>query len=196
MSGVRVRLFVTGMQRSGTTFLDKLLSGHREVTVHSQPLPLLFSGVRGRFLEEIGRPSQYPLSDMVHDNHYPPERWAEFLSGLVVDAELQSQLVHVMSTFGGQYTRMDDPLAFLGDFEGASLSDFIKNYLGYTLLLVALALNLLGLLTVPLSQMAFILPITFVLVPLFSLVFLRERLSTRYWFGTLLITAGVVVSLK
>jgi Sulfotransferase family len=47
-------LFVTGMQRSGTTLLEKLLHAHPELSVLSQPFPLLFVEVKRAFLESIG----------------------------------------------------------------------------------------------------------------------------------------------
>ena len=44
-------LFVTGMLRSGTTLLDKLLSIHPQALVHSQPLTPLYVKVKRAFLQ-------------------------------------------------------------------------------------------------------------------------------------------------
>ena len=122
-------IFITGMPRSGTTLLDKVLSYHTEVTVHSQPLPLLFSEVKSLFLESIGNAGVYPLSDMVHKNYYKPEQWFTFLHDFSVDADLYKRLSHSMSSFSGQYTRLDHPLAYLKEFKAASVSEFVKSYL-------------------------------------------------------------------
>ncbi len=122
-------LFITGMPRSGTTLLDKVLSGHSDVTVHSQPLPLLFAKVKSLFLESINQVGAYPLSDMVHENYYKPEQWVSFLEDFSVDADLYKQLVQSMSSFSGQYTRLDNPLAYLDGFEDSSVSEFVKSYI-------------------------------------------------------------------
>lgn len=63
----------------------------------------------------------------------------------------------------------------------------------YGLLLLALGLNVYGLQFVPLSHMAFILPATFVLVPLLSMVVLREKQGLKFWLGSALIVAGAMV---
>ena len=64
---------------------------------------------------------------------------------------------------------------------------------GYGLMMAALVLNLFGLRQVPVVHMAFILPWTFVLVPVLSRLMLGERLSSRYWLGSALICAGAVL---
>ena len=69
-----------------------------------------------------------------------------------------------------------------------------KLYVGYGLLLFSLLLNVIGLKAVPLSHMAYILPITYVLVPVFSWIFLKEKVSGKFWLGVVFITLGVAVS--
>ena len=63
----------------------------------------------------------------------------------------------------------------------------------YGLLLLALGMNVYGLQSVPLSHMAYILPATFILVPLFSMLFLGEKQGPRFWLGSGLIVAGALV---
>ena len=43
-------LFVTGMERSGTTLLDRLLASQRHLSMLSQPFPLLFVETKRAFL--------------------------------------------------------------------------------------------------------------------------------------------------
>ncbi len=69
-----------------------------------------------------------------------------------------------------------------------------KLYLGYGLLVFSLILNIIGLRTVPLSHMAFILPITYVLVPVLSWAILKEKVSEKYWLGVMFISLGVAIS--
>ena len=47
--------------------------------------------------------------------------------------------------------------------------------------------------TIPLNQAYPFIALCFVIVPLLSLVFLREELNLSYWLGVLLIVAGIVV---
>tara|TARA_B110000008_G_scaffold188863_1_gene187638 strand:+ start:35 stop:364 length:330 start_codon:yes stop_codon:yes gene_type:complete len=64
-------------------------------------------------------------------------------------------------------------------------------FLGYSLLVISLILNVLGLRSVPLHHMTFILPVTFILIPLSSMVFLRERQGDKFWVGSLFVVLGV-----
>ena len=63
----------------------------------------------------------------------------------------------------------------------------------YGLLIVALGLNVYGLRAVPLSHMAYILPATFILVPLLSMLFLGEKQGPGFWLGSGFIVAGALV---
>ncbi len=75
----------------------------------------------------------------------------------------------------------------------ASIRQRLRLAAAYALLLVALGLNVYGLQSVPLSHMAFILPATFVMVPLFSMLFLGEKQGLRFWLGSGLIVAGALI---
>jgi drug/metabolite transporter (DMT)-like permease len=46
---------------------------------------------------------------------------------------------------------------------------------------------------VPLRDMAFILPAVYVLVPLFSKIFLKERFGKQTIIGTLIMVVGIVI---
>lgn len=72
------------------------------------------------------------------------------------------------------------------------LRDF-RIYASYSLLLVALLLNIYGLQYVPLTDMAVILPAIFIVIPILSYFFLNERQSIRSWLGVGLICIGTSV---
>ena len=93
-------VFVTGMARSGTTLLDKLLSLHPNAFVASQPLPLLYVWVKRAFWESSPSNSspetitiQYPLNDMFGEHYYPLEELLSFLrSYTLTDRSVASPL--------------------------------------------------------------------------------------------------------
>ena len=99
-------LFVTGMQRSGTTLLEKLLASHPELSVLSQPFPLLYVEAKRAFLREIGEPdSPYPLNHLLLETRYGPEDFAAFLERHRPTSEQLRELFARMAGYSGQYTR-------------------------------------------------------------------------------------------
>jgi sulfotransferase family protein len=99
-------LFVTGMQRSGTTLIEKLLGNHPELSVLSQPFPLLYVEAKRAFLCEMGEPdSPYPLGHLFLETRYGPEGFAAFLDRHRITSDQLRELFARMSSYSGQYTR-------------------------------------------------------------------------------------------
>ncbi|HEX4966687.1 MAG TPA: sulfotransferase [Thermoanaerobaculia bacterium] len=99
-------LFVTGMQRSGTTLLDKLLANHPQISLLSQPFPLLFVEVKRRFLALLGEAeARYPLGDLFLETRYGAADLHRFLAGLALDAADLRAVFAGMAGYSGQYTR-------------------------------------------------------------------------------------------
>jgi len=95
-------LFVTGAQRSGTTLLEKLLGAQDEISMLSQPFPLLFAEVKRQFL---GGAQAYPLGHLFRESRYRPEELAAFLRAWRTSAAELEPLFVTMEDFSGQYTR-------------------------------------------------------------------------------------------
>lgn len=95
-------IFVTGMQRSGTTLLEKLLGAQAAIAVLSQPFPMLFTQVKRMFL---GSEERYPLGHLFLESRYDPESLATFLRSWRTSADELEPLFTRMETFSGQYTR-------------------------------------------------------------------------------------------
>lgn len=73
-------LFVTGMTRSGTTLVDKLLNGHHQLRVLSQPLTPLYKLVKERFFNQINyQKTYYVLNNLFQETKYD---WRQFSSAL------------------------------------------------------------------------------------------------------------------
>ncbi len=128
------RLLVTGMPRSGTTLVDKLLSSHPQAHVLSQPLPLLYVRIKRAFLESrptAGREPlalRYPLNDMFGPNYYPPAELRQFLESFRLSRELCRQTLEEMVPFDGQYTKPSSPFQVLEGYRPAPLHDFVERY--------------------------------------------------------------------
>ena len=58
---------------------------------------------------------------------------------------------------------------------------------------ISMLLSVRGLSVVPLRDMAFIIPTVYIAVPVFSRIFLKERLSRRTLIGTVFIISGIIV---
>lgn len=101
-------LFLTGMQRSGTTLLEKLLAARPAVSLLSQPFPLVFAELKAAFLRTLGAEDRYPLGHLFLEDRYSPATFAEFLerdfSRLQID--LREMFVR-MEGYSGQYTRFE-----------------------------------------------------------------------------------------
>lgn len=101
-------LFVTGMQRCGTTLLEKLLSNHPEVSVLSQPSPFLFFEAKRSFLQRIGRGGdQFPLGDLFLEEEYTEADFTRYLLDYRIDGQTLRDLFAAMASYSGQYTRLD-----------------------------------------------------------------------------------------
>ena len=125
------QVLVTGMPRSGTTLLDKLLSSHPAALVFSQPLPLLYVEVKRRLLQdrELGAASRaYPLNDMFRTNYYASEAFQAFLETFLFEPIFCREVLAAMVAFDGQYIKPADPFAFLEDYKASRLFDFVRSY--------------------------------------------------------------------
>jgi hypothetical protein len=128
-------VFVTGMARSGTTLLDKLLSLHPDAAVASQPLPLLYVWVKRAFWESSRSnfsPAtvaiQYPLNDMFGENYYPPGDLLSFLHTYTLIEPFCRRLLEAMIPFAGQYTKPTTPFRVLETYQPSSFYDFVTDY--------------------------------------------------------------------
>lgn len=74
-------LFITGMLRSGTTLLEKLINTHHpSASVLYQPCMPLFTDVKNIFLASLGyAPVRYPLGHLFCETRYNAQDFAKFL---------------------------------------------------------------------------------------------------------------------
>jgi len=65
--------------------------------------------------------------------------------------------------------------------------------LGLTAMIFSMLLNVRALSVVPLRDMAFIMPTIYIIVPLFSKIFLNEQIRPRVVVGTIVMILGIVL---
>lgn len=100
-------LFITGMGRSGTTLLDKLLTNHKTIDVLSQPFPLIFIEAKRRFLKRKGVDKYYVLNDDFISRNYPQEEFNAYLNDFEINMPDIESLFNKMENYSGQCVKRD-----------------------------------------------------------------------------------------
>ncbi|GAL84023.1 hypothetical protein MYP_1251 [Sporocytophaga myxococcoides] len=72
--------FVTGLYRSGTTLLEKLLFQHPSVSIAFQPYPSFYHLVKKRFNESQNISSIYPINTRLDNEYFEMQDFIEFLN--------------------------------------------------------------------------------------------------------------------
>lgn len=109
---------------------------------------------------------------------------------------LKYYLIALLSVF---VTSIAQILLKKGANYGKEKGSFIALYLntfsisGYFLFVMVTLLNLYFLKVIPLKELAFIVPVVYILVPVLSYFFLGERLSKRQQYAILIIFAGILI---
>jgi hypothetical protein len=97
-------IFITGIQRSGTTLVEKVLCNHAKVFISSQPMPFVYYHLKRVFLESLGVKAHYPLSTMFDEPLYDPEAFIDFLKKYHLNPQERDELFTRMSGYGGNYS--------------------------------------------------------------------------------------------
>jgi len=101
------RVFLTGMGRSGTSLLDKLLCMHDAIDIISQPIPLVFIEAKKQFLSKFGKPGYYVLNDDEVSRNYSVNEFKSFLTSLGWSSLHVAHLFEKMRSYSGQKTPTD-----------------------------------------------------------------------------------------
>ncbi|MBK5258918.1 MAG: sulfotransferase [Thermoanaerobaculia bacterium] len=101
-------IFITGMQRSGTTLLERLLASQSGVSLLSQPFPLLFVEAKRAFLRFIGGGDDlFPLGHLLLEGRYSRRSFATWLREWRISSDDLDDLFARMQSYSGQYTRFE-----------------------------------------------------------------------------------------
>jgi hypothetical protein len=102
-------LFISGMGRSGTTLVDKLLCNHPRMSVLSQPFPLYYVAAKRDFLATLGeRDCRHPLSHYFRESRYGTAELNEFLASYWRTSADVRRLFDQMADYDGQYHKSSD----------------------------------------------------------------------------------------
>lgn len=97
-------LLITGMSRSGTTLLEKLIHNHPKAAIASQPYPLIYSSIKELYLDEIGQSFIYPMGNYFLDESGGVNNFYDFLSYFEIDKEFIISTLNKMKNYSGQWT--------------------------------------------------------------------------------------------
>lgn len=127
-------LFITGMGRSGTTLLEKILCNHPQASVLSQPFPLVLVEAKRAFLAGLGCSDVvYPLSHYFMEAcRYSTEEVTSFLTRYDLGAEKIHALFEQMKDYSGQAHKPPDLEKRLSRVVGGPFGEVVKRLL-YTL---------------------------------------------------------------
>lgn len=101
--------FITGMSRSGTTALDKILNMHEEITALSQPFPYLYRFIKKEFFKSINHPENYyVLNNLFKESHYKSNEFYAYLKNRDINKNELLEVFTSMKGFSGQKTQVDD----------------------------------------------------------------------------------------
>jgi hypothetical protein len=109
MAMIADTLFITGMLRSGTTLLERLLSAQAGISLLSQPFPLLFVEAKRTFLRSAGLDANpYPLGHLFLESRYAPAELAAFLDQWRPTPSDLHACFAAMKSYSGQATRFSN----------------------------------------------------------------------------------------
>jgi sulfotransferase family protein len=114
------------MQRSGTTLLDKLLCNHLQLSVLSQPAPLLFTEIKRSFLDRFERRHDaFPLNDLFLEDDYTVDQFNDYLNDYRLGSGSLSKLFKARQR--GQYTEFDQSRleSFFDRLDSVDLAGFL-----------------------------------------------------------------------
>jgi hypothetical protein len=103
---VKGTIFVTGAQRSGTTLLERLFGAQPDVSMLSQPFPLLLIDIKREFLAARGvSEERYPLGHLFLETRVRPGEFDTWLREWRPDRDRIGAIFDLMTSYSGQYTR-------------------------------------------------------------------------------------------
>ncbi len=124
--------FLTGMGRSGTTLVEKLLCNHHELSMLSQPFPFLFVELKKIFLKKRGINKHYVLNETLNDNNYEMEEFNNFLESFQITKKKINTLFKLMKNYSGQLTKINKIDIDIGSKNFIDLYRLLVENLSYT----------------------------------------------------------------
>ncbi len=96
--------FITGLYRSGTTLIDKILHAHPALLVGSQPFPLLYYALKQHFLDEKQIEKRYPIDPLFMEKSYQIGEFEKFLNRFSLSKPSLLKIFQAMVDYNGVLT--------------------------------------------------------------------------------------------
>ncbi|MGM0411340.1 MAG: sulfotransferase, partial [Bacillota bacterium] len=103
--GVILRnIFITGMLRSGTTLLEKLLHNHSQINIASQPFPLFYIALKENYLQENNIKIKFPLENYFLKGRKRVDGFYDFLKDYTISKDESLNILDKLNGYNGQQT--------------------------------------------------------------------------------------------
>lgn len=127
------KFLITGMARSGTTLVEKVLNGHPEIIALSQPIPKIYSFFKLEFLRRLGcKDVQYPLNNLFNETRYTRKEFLNFLDDQSFERDQILRILKTMEDWSGQKTDLSKSKFLKENFSEFKLikiyEDLISNF--------------------------------------------------------------------
>jgi hypothetical protein len=120
---------VSGMARSGTTLVDKILDSHDNIRAFSQPIPKLYRHVKSAFFKSIGdNDTYYVLNNLFNNDNYTREQFLDFLENYNISNDVLKAVFKDMEGWSGQSTNFDIN-EIIKKHKSSKLIDFYKFFI-------------------------------------------------------------------
>ena len=97
-------IFITGLYRSGTTLLDKLINSSEEAFVASQPLPFLFFETAQKYLDVHQKSYYPPLNTLFGTQHENLTEFTNWLESYKLSKNCIDQIIEKSQRYSGGLT--------------------------------------------------------------------------------------------
>jgi len=131
-------LLISGMMRSGTTLLEKLLCNHPALSVLAQPFPNLYIKQKKDFLRSLGYNDAMPLDVLFGENRYTKHDLTSFLTSTKISKTSLIETLTQIKSYTGAMTSLDadlikgyNPQNFFGCIQFLLMTFAHKNQVAY-----------------------------------------------------------------
>lgn len=118
------QFFITGLSRSGTTLLEKVLHNHPRLHVSAQPFPFLYRRAKQSFFNAIGyRQTYYVLNDLFKEQKYRPSDLTAFLLNFRFNKQEILKVFNEMKGYSGQLTKTFDLTHLFDSYQDGTFAE-------------------------------------------------------------------------
>ncbi len=117
-------ILITGMSRSGTTMLEKMISSHTDAEILSQPFPLLYRYLKQTFYIQYNYDkSYYVFNKFYNERFYTLLDFENFLNHYSINSDEIDVIFNKMKGWEGQWTKISDWEILLENYKSTNFKD-------------------------------------------------------------------------